>query len=412
MEALHFSSWDHGQQNQELIGHPAESARKQRVRAEPQREPSLWFHGFPLVMKIATFRTRVACPSRIANPDLEPIAAAVANFVTLEIRTDEGLEGVGYAGFVREEMLKPLRETMHVLAEWAVGEDPCAVESVSTKLLELGGFGAPAGLVTSAAAAIDVALWDIKAKAAGQPLYRLLGGGTNRASTYASGYLWRTYDAGLLASKGEDLAASGFRAMKFRMGSEPSLHSEILRMRSLRTAVGDGIDLMVDINQGWDVDRSIRVGRAMDECGLYWLEDPIHHQDYAGLAQIADALDTPISTGEYLYGLIPFAHMLEHRSVDIVMVDLLRVGGITHWMKAAHLAEAYNKPVVSHLAPEILAHCIAAAPNGTYVEHMPWALPLFKETFSMANGEIVLPEGPGLGLEFDHAAIDRFQPES
>lgn len=338
------------------------------------------------------------------------MAAMLANFVTLELRTDDGLEGVGYAGFTNTPMLAPLLETVNALAEWTVGENPDSVESVSSKLLELGGHGAPAGLVTSAAAAIDVALWDIKGKIAGQPLFRLLGGGSGRVPAYASGYLWRNYDAEKLASKGTELATSGFRAMKFRMGALDSDTDEIERMRSLRDAVGDGVDLMVDINQGWDVDRSIRVGRAMEECGLYWLEDPVHHQDYGGLARIADALDTPIATGEYHYGLLPFTHMLERGSVDVVMVDLLRVGGITHWMKAAHLAEAFNKPVVSHLAPEILAHCVAAAPNGQIVEHMPWALPLFQETFPMEDGSIVLPDKPGLGLELDHDAIDRVQP--
>ncbi len=348
----------------------------------------------------------------LADPTEESIATKIANFVTLELRTDDGVEGIGYSGFVNASMLKPLRETVDALAEWTVGEDPSAVESVSANLLDLGGFGAPAGLVTSAAAAIDVALWDIKGKAAGLPLYRLLGGESNRVPAYASGYLWRDYDAAMLASKGEELAASGFRAMKFRMGAEKSPAAEIRRMRSLRKAVGDEVDLMVDINQGWGVDRSIRVGRAMEESGLFWLEDPVHHQDYDGLARIADALDTPIATGEYHYGIAPFAHMLERGSVDVVMVDLLRVGGITHWMKAAHLAEAFNKPVVSHLAPEILAHCVAAAPNGLIVEHMPWALPLFTDTFSMAGGEIVLSQEPGLGLEFDYDAIRRLQPDA
>lgn len=361
-------------------------------------------------MKITSFRTRYACPSKAADPAREAIASMIANFVTLEVRTDSGLEGIGYAGFVMQEMLTPLRETVDALAEWAVGENPLAVESVSSRLLALAGFGAPAGLVTKAAAAIDVALWDIKAKAADQPLYQLLGGGSGRVPAYASGYLWRDYDATRLVETGEALLRQGFRAMKFRMGAERDLGAEVERMHALREAVGAETKLMVDINQGWDVDRSIRAGRAMDDCGLFWLEDPVHHQDYDGMAAIADAIDTPISTGEYHYGIMPFSHMLVRRCVDIVMVDLLRAGGITHWMKVAHLAEAFNKPVVSHLAPEILAHCVAAAPNGLIVEHMPWALPLFKEAFTMVDGDIVLPDKPGLGLEFDQEAIERFQP--
>ncbi len=361
-------------------------------------------------MKISSVHTHLVCPSQFADPVREPIAVAVSNFVVVQVRTDDGIEGVGYTGFVRQEMLKPLQATVECLAEWAVGCDPTAVEHVSARLLELGGFGAPAGMVTSAAAAIDVALWDIKGKAAGQPVFRLLGAGHGRVPTYASGYLWRTYDADTLARAGSDLVSQGFRAMKFRMGAEASATVEIHRMQAIREAVGPEIDLMVDINQGWDANRSIQVGRAMDAAGLYWLEDPVQHQDYAGLARIADVLDTPITAGEYLYGIEPFRCLLECSSVDIVMVDLLRAGGITHWMKVAHMAEGFGLPVVSHLAPEILAHCIAAAPNGGYAEHMPWALPMFQEPFTMEDGSIVLSEEPGLGLELDLDFIKRAQP--
>lgn len=363
-------------------------------------------------MKIDSFQTKYACPSQAANPLREPIAATVANFVTLELRTDAGLVGIGYSGFVTEPMLKPLKATLDVLAEQTVGEDPQAVEAVGTKLLAIGGFGAPAGLVTSAAAAIDTALWDIKGKAAELPLFRMLGAGSNRVQAYASGYLWREYDANSLAMTGSRLASDGFRAMKFRMGAEPRDPEELNRMDYLRGAVGDEIDLMVDINQGWDVKRAIRMGREMEGQKLYWLEDPIHHQDFDGLRQIVDDLAIPITAGEYLYGIEPLSQMLAKGAVDILMVDLLRVGGITSWMKAAHLAEGWGKPVVSHLAPEILAHCVVAAPNGLIVEHMPWAFPLFKEVPQMDDGELVLSERPGLGLEFDHAAIDKLQPQS
>lgn len=363
-------------------------------------------------MKISSVRTRLACPARLADPVLEPTAAAMANFVTVEVRTDEHLEGIGYAGFVRPAMLKPLRLTLDALGELALGEDPFAVESVSAKLLEAGGLGAPAGLVTRAAAALDVALWDIKGKAAGLPLYRLLGGGSNRAPAYASGYLWRDYNADRLAAKGAELVDQGFRAMKFRMGGEATGEADIHRLNAICAAVEDAADLMVDINQGWSLERALRLGREIEASGLYWLEDPIHHQDYAGLAQLAHKLDLPIATGEYHYGLPPLQQLLEHRAADILMVDLLRVGGITHWMKAAHLAEAFNRPIVSHLAPEILAHCVAAAPNGLIVEHMPWALPLFQESFVMEEGDIVLPDKPGLGLEFDADTVARLAPDT
>src|SRR6202008_2572684 len=130
--------------------------------------------------------------------------------------------------------------------------------------------------------------------------------------------------------------------------------------------------------------------------------------DFAGLARVADALDTPIATGEYHYGIVPFRHMIEARSVDIVMVDLVRVGGITQWLKVAGMAEAFNLPVVSHLIPEVHVHLIGAIPNGLTVEYMPWLVPLFEEVPRPQNGELVMPTAPGLGLKFDQATLERY----
>ena len=166
---------------------------------------------------------------------------------------------------------------------------------------------------------------------------------------------------------------------------------------------------MCDINQLWSVHHAIEVGRRIAPYHLFWLEDPTAHDDYAGLARVADALTTPIAAGEYHYGIVPFRHLLEARSIDIVMIDLLRVGGITQWMKVAGMAEAFNLPVVSHLIPEIHVHLVAAIPNGLTVEYMPWTLRLFEETPAIEGGRLVVPKKPGLGLAFDQAAIKRYQ---
>ena len=354
-------------------------------------------------MKIASFETMAVRIPREPGPSS---MRDEANFVTLRLRTDDGIEGIAYAGFASPLVTKPLKEMLDVLAAETVGADPHAVEAVGRGLLRRGGDGSPAGLVTRAVSAIDTALWDIRGKALGMPVWKLLGAESGVVPAYASGYLWRHYDLKALATTAAELVSQGFRAMKFRMGAEATVEAELARLRTMREAVGDGVDLMVDINQGWDVNRTIAVGRGMAEYGLFWLEDPTHFQDYAGLARIADALDTPIAAGEYHYGVEPFRHMLEARSIDIVMVDLLRVGGITQWMKAAHLAEAYNLPVVTHLAPEVLGHALAAAPNGLYVEHMPWAFPLFEEVPQIdSEGCLVMPDAPGLGLAFDEARL-------
>ena len=329
-----------------------------------------------------------------------------ADFVTLRLRTDDGIEGIGYAGFASKLVTRALKELVDALAAETVGADPHAVEEIGRGLLREAGDASPAGLVTRAVAAIDVALWDIRGKALGMPLWKLLGAGSGVVPTYASGYLWRHFDLDELAATATMLASSGFRAMKLRMGGERTVNAELARLRMMRTSVGDRMVLMVDVNQAWDVNTAIAAGREMAEYDVHWLEDPTHFQDYAGLARIADTLDTPIAAGEYAYGIEPFRHMLEARSIDIVMVDLLRAGGITQWMKIAHMAEAFNLPVVTHLAPEILGHALAAAPNGLYVEHMPWAFPLFEEVPQVnESGQLVMPDAPGLGLAFDEERL-------
>ena len=358
-------------------------------------------------MKIQRYETGIVGLPREEGP-LSGGSGDVAEFITIKIITDDGIEGIGYSGFASSIMVKALKETGDALLAEIVGEDPRRVEHINTHLRNIAGGGAPAGLVTRAVSGIDVALWDIKGKAASEPVHRLLGGYRDTVPTYASGFLWRTFDLERLATTSKDLVKQGFKAMKFRMGAEDSAKKEIARMQAMREAVGDEITLMLDINQGWDVNTAITIGRELAAYDLYWLEDPINHQDFEGLARVADALDTPIAAGEYHYGIEPFRTQVERRSIDIVMVDLLRAGGITQWMKAAHLAESYNLPVVTHLATEVLMHCLAACPNGTYVEHMPWTFAMFNEEPNVVNGEIVLPQSPGLGLSFNEDNLQKY----
>jgi L-alanine-DL-glutamate epimerase-like enolase superfamily enzyme len=206
------------------------------------------------------------------------------------------------------------------------------------------------------------------------------------------------------------LVEKGFTQMKTQLAlpgdTNPEL--EVERIRVVRNAVGPKIDLMCDINQRWDVRQAISIGRRLEEYHLFWLEDVVAHDDYPGLASVAAALATPIAAGEYVYGLIPFRHMLEARSVDIVMVDVLRAGGISQWVKIAGMAEAFNLPIVNHLCPEISVHLVAAVPNGLTVEYMPWSSRLFKEVPQPVNGYLTVPKKPGLGLEFDPDVLKRY----
>jgi L-alanine-DL-glutamate epimerase-like enolase superfamily enzyme len=167
---------------------------------------------------------------------------------------------------------------------------------------------------------------------------------------------------------------------------------------------------MCDINQRWRPEQAIDIGRRVEEAGigLFWLEDVTTHDDYAGIARVNAALATPICGGELVYGIVPFRHMIEARSVDFVMIDLVRAGGVTPWLKIAGMAEAFNLPVVSHVIPEFHAHLMAAIPNGLTVEYMPWMLKLFEETPAVDKSDMVLSEKPGFGLSFAADAVKRF----
>ena len=263
-----------------------------------------------------------------------------------------------------------------------------------------------------ALSAIDVALWDIKGKALGLPLWKLLGGGRDHIATYASGALRRGLKLDEAVTAAGRLREKGHRQTKMQLGL-PGVTSparEVEQARLIRQAVGRDMDLMCDINQRWRVEQAIDIGKRVEDAGvgLFWLEDVTTQDDYAGLARVAAALATPVAGGEYLYGIVPFRHMLEARSVDIVMIDQVRSGGITPWLKIAGMAEAFNLPVVSHGVPEIHVHLVGAAPNGLTVEYMPRLFHLWEAVPVPENGLLAMPTAPGLGLKLSADAIKRF----
>ena len=360
-------------------------------------------------MKITHVTTRV-----LRTPADNPLVVGLPaptdtrEFVTLELGTDEGLVGVGLT-FFGGALTPALRAAVDGLAGLVVGDDPTQVEAIAAKCRRAAGSSGPGGIFALAMSAVDIACWDLRGKALGRSVCALLGGLRDRVATYASGALMRPHPIDYLAKAGPRLRDMGFRQMKMQCGSEPTLAASIERVRVMREAIGPDVDLMCDINQLWSVNQAIEIGRRIEPYQLFWLEDPTAHDDYPGLARIADALGTPIAAGEYHYGIVPFRHLLEHRSIDIVMIDLLRVGGITQWMKVAGMAEAFNLPVVSHLIPEFHVHLVAAVPNGLTVEYMPWTLRLFEETPALQNGQLVVPARPGFGLAFDQAALKRYQ---
>jgi len=206
------------------------------------------------------------------------------------------------------------------------------------------------------------------------------------------------------------LVERGWTAMKTQLGLPGGTfpEPEVDRIRRIREVIGPEVRLMCDINQRWTVPEAFSIGERIEPYHLHWLEDVTTCDDYQGLARITAKLHTPIAGGEYVWGIAPFRQMLEARSVDYVMIDLVRVGGITQWMKVAGMAEAFNLPVVSHLIPEVHIHLIAAIPNGHIVEYMPWTRLLFDNPPLPDKGMMTVPAKPGLGLAFTKAINDSF----
>ena len=364
-------------------------------------------------MKIASLHTDI-----VLLPNDEPLAGFSENpnaknpIVALRLRTDDGIEGLGVTYF-GGALTRTLRHAVDELGALTIGEDPLRVEAIARKLRDAAGSSGPGGILTMAMSAIDVALWDLKGKALGLPLWKLLGGGRDRIRTYASGALRRGLKLDEAVTAAGRIREKGYRQTKMQLGL-PGVTSparEVEQACLIREAVGPDKDLMCDINQRWRPEQAIDIGRRVEDAGvgLFWLEDVTTHDDYPGLARVTAALSTPVAGGEYLWGIVPFRHMVEARSVDLVMIDQVRSGGITPWLKIAGMAEAFNLPVVSHGVPEIHLHLVGAVPNGLTVEYMPRLFPLWKAVPQPVDGDLLMPTAPGLGLEFDQAAIDKYR---
>ena len=360
-------------------------------------------------MKIKTIRSQVVrVPLDEPLAGGPPYARSHNQFVILRVETEDGVEGIGVS-FFGGALSPTLKHAVEQLGEIIVGDDPLRIEALTQKLRTAAASAGPGGIVALAIAGIDMALWDLKGKYLGQSLGFMLGGLRDRVPAYASGALVRAYPLDHLVKAARTLVEKGFQQMKTQLAlpgdTTPAREAE--HARRIREAVGPDVDLMCDINQRWSTHQAMDIGKRIEEVNFYWLEDVTAHDDYTGLARVADALTTPLAGGECLYGVTPFRHMIEAHSVDIVMIDLIRVGGIANWMKVAAMAEAFNLPVVSHLLPEIHVHLVSAVPNGLTVEYMPWSFRLFDEVPIPVKGELVVPTKPGLGLAFSRD-IDRY----
>jgi L-alanine-DL-glutamate epimerase-like enolase superfamily enzyme len=358
-------------------------------------------------MRITEVSTRIISVP-LERPIRTPIHYIVnVDNVLVELHTDEGITGIAYLwcfGVLRAQALAALVKDMVTLV---AGMDPLARAAVHARMEREANFLGKVGAVTMAVSAIDTALWDIAGKTLGRPVWQLLGGESRSIPAYAGGlFLSDTID--VIVAEAKAYMATGFRAIKMRCGTK-DWREDIKRVEAVRDAVGPDLTLMVDVVQGWTVERAIKVGRELERFDLFYIEDPVLFDDLDGMAHVAAVLDTPIAAGENDYGLRGFRRLLEGNVVDIPMMDLQRVGGITTWMQVAAMASAWGKPVVPHVFPEISVHMLAATPSALFIEYVSWWEVLFKNTPKLVDGGMRPFDLPGLGLEFDLDGIERFR---
>jgi len=346
----------------------------------------------------------------VAHPYVAGGRTVDANWhVLARITTSDGVDGVGYVVYPRPDLMTTIAHAARELGEHLIGMDVLEPEAAWDRLARRGDWVGPGGLLHCALAPLDIAVWDAAGKTLGQPLHRLLGGYRDRLPTYASDGLWYSLSADELAASAKRHVESGFDAVKLRLGKETAPDMEVRRVRAVREAVGPNARIMVDATESWSLTRARRTGRALQEAGIAWLEDPVHHLDVAGLAELRRQLEVPIAAGEHLYHLDAFRTLLEARAVDVIILDLARVGGVTPWRKIAAMAQAHRIPVCGHVVPEIQVHLLSAIPNGHMVEYVPRSAGILTSMPRIEKSELVAPSAPGLGLELDEAAIRRYR---
>ncbi|NKX56801.1 L-talarate/galactarate dehydratase [Arthrobacter mobilis] len=323
-------------------------------------------------------------------------------FLFAEITTEQGHEGLGFSYSKRAGGPAQYAHAKEV-AETVIGEDPNDIAKLYNKLLWAGASVGRSGVATQALAALDVALWDLKAKRAELPLAKLLGAHRDSVRTYntSGGFLNASIDE--VKERASRSLAEGIGGIKIKVGL-PDTAEDLRRVEAVRAHIGDSVPLMVDANQQWDRATALRMGRRLEQFDLVWIEEPLDAYDAAGHADLARALDTPIATGEMLASVAEHERLIAARACDIIQPDAPRVGGITQFLRLATLADQAGLDLAPHFAMEIHLHLAAAYPREPWVEHFDWLNPLFNERLETKDGRMLVPERPGLGVTFSQQA--------
>jgi L-alanine-DL-glutamate epimerase-like enolase superfamily enzyme len=337
---------------------------------------------------------------------------AIQAFVSQEtpivrIRADDGAEGVGYTYTIGTGGHAVMALLMRNLAPLLIGRDPDRVEEIWRALFFHTHATAVGAITSLALAAIDTALWDMRCRRSGRPLHIEAGGAQESVALYTTEGGWLHIETAELVADALRAKAAGFGGSKIKVGRPPK--EDAARLAAVREAVGDGFEIMVDGNQGAAVDEAIRRARLYEPFDLAWYEEPLPAEDLGGHVRLSAATTLPVAVGESIYSVSHFREYLQRDACSVVQVDVARIGGITPWLKVAHLAEAFNVPVCPHFLMELHVSLSAAVPNGRWVEYIPQLDSLTTTGMRIENGRAVPSSEPGLGIAWDWQAIGRLR---
>ncbi len=334
-------------------------------------------------------------------------AITKAPLLLIDLETDEGVTGSSYLWCYFAAAIPAIAKLIEEVERVTKGA-PLAPLYLWDRLAARFALMGVQGIVRMAMAGFDVAAWDALAIAAGLPLARLIGGGAKRIPAYNSCGLGLMKSPDDVADEAEQLVARGFRAVKLRLGY-PTLHEDLAALRAVKKRIGTGVAVMVDYNQALDLAEARERGRALDQEDIYWLEEPIRHDDYGGCATLVHELKTPIQIGENFSESSAMAAALAAGAAGYVMPDLERIGGVTGWQRAAALAAVNRIKMSSHLYPEVSAHLLAATPTCHFLEYVDWADQIVEQPLEIVDGFAVVPDRPGNGLTWNRKAVERYR---
>jgi mandelate racemase len=354
-----------------------------------------------------TVRSLSATPVKVPMKHALGTSAATvraAPLLLIDLHTQEGITGRAYQFCYVPAAAHAIVDLLNDAQE-AIRNEAVAPVDLWARLSKRYTLIGVQGIVRMCMSLIDVAAWDALAQAAGVPLAAYLGATPRPVQAYNSNGLGlMATDA--LADEADALVAEGFRAVKLRLGY-PTLEEDLAALEAVRSRVPH-VTIMVDYNQALSVPEAIRRGRALDNAGLYWIEEPIRHDDYAGCARLANELRTPVQIGENFSQVYDMQKALAALACDFVMPDLERIGGVTGWQRASALAYVAGMPMSSHLYPEVSVHLLAATPTAHWLEYVDWMDALLKEPLRVVDGMALPSERPGIGLEWDEEKVRKY----